>query len=112
MLVRDGFDIKLDLPVPFLTALLGGTIIIPSLEGKLELTIPENTQPNTILKLKGKGIKHLNKNVHGDMLIKVCVEMPKSVDKKSKEKFRELAENFSNSSYEQYNKYLDKLKSV
>lgn len=112
MLVRDGFDIKLDLPVPFLTALLGGEIVIPSLEGKLELTIPENTQPNTILKLKGKGVKHLNKNAHGDMLIKVCVEMPKSVDKKSKEKFKELASSFSNTSYEQYNKYLDKLKSV
>lgn len=112
LLVRDEFDIKLDLPVPFLTALLGGKIIIPSLEGKLELTIPENTQPNTILKLKGKGVKYLNKNGHGDMLIKVCVEMPKSLDKKTKEKFKELADATNNNAYDQYNKYLEKMKSI
>ena len=112
MLQRDGFDIKLDLPVPFQIALLGGKVVIPSLEGKLELNIPENTQPNTILKLKGKGIKHLNRNVYGDMYIKVCVELPKSLDRKKKDMIKEFSNLLSESNYEQYSRYLSKLKSL
>ena len=112
MLVRDGFDIHLDLPVPFTTAMLGGKVIIPSLEGKLELNIPENTQPNTILKLKGKGIKRLNKIGTGDMFVKVCVELPKNLDRKEKDKVKQLGNEFNDANFEQYKKYLEKLKTL
>ena len=112
MLVRDGFDIYLDLPVPFTTAMLGGKVIIPSLEGKLELNIPENTQPNTILKLKGKGIKRLNKSGTGDMFVKVCVELPKNVDRKLKDKIEQLSNSISDSNFEQYKRYQEKLKTL
>ena len=53
LLRRDGYDVLLDVPVPFTVAMFGGKVIIPSLDGKLELSIPENTQSGTILKLKG-----------------------------------------------------------
>lgn len=112
MLERDGFDIHLDLPVPFITAILGGKIVIPSLEGKLELTIPQNTQTGTVLKLKGKGIKHLNKMGKGDMFIKVNVELPKVDDKKLQQKIKVFAEEFEQKDFVNYQKYQDKLKKL
>ena len=110
MLERDGFDVYLNLPVPFATAILGGKIIIPSLEGKLELTIPQNTQTGTVLKLKGKGIKYLNKNAKGDMFVKVTVELPHVTDKKLINKIKAFSEEFALKDYQDYQKYQDKLK--
>ncbi len=112
MLERDGFDVHLDLPVPFATAILGGKIVIPSLEGKLELTIPQNTQTGTVLKLKGKGIKHLNRMGKGDMFIKVNVELPTVNDKKTMDKIRAFAEEFNQKDYSNFQKYQDKLKKL
>ncbi len=112
ILNREGFDIHLDLPLPFTTAMLGGKVIIPSLDGKLELNIPENTQTGTILKLKGKGIKHLNKASKGDMFIKVTVELPKLNDRKKSDKVRMFAQEFETSDFADYKKYQDTLKSL
>lgn len=112
ILERDGFDIHLDLPLPFTTAMLGGKVVIPSLEGKLELNIPANTQTGTILKLKGKGIKNLNKAGKGDMFIKVNVELPKLNDRKKSDKVRMFAQEFEQNDFEEYKKYQDTLKSL
>ena len=112
LLERKGFDIYLDLPVPFTTAMLGGKIVIPSLEGKLELNIPENTQSGTMLKLKGKGIKQLNKNVYGDMFIKVNVELPKSLNKKSKQEIEALEKIFDVDDFDKYRKFRDTTKNL
>lgn len=112
MLERDGFDIHLDLPLPFTTAILGGKVIIPSLEGKLELNIPANTQTGTILKLRGKGIKNLNRAGKGDMFVKVNVELPKVTDRKKLEKVRMFAQEFVDDDFSDYKKYKDKLKTL
>ena len=111
LLRRDGFDVLLDVPVPFTVAMFGGKVIIPSLEGKLELNIPENTQSGTILKLKGKGIKQLNKNSYGDMLITVKVELPK-LGKNKKDIKDMLEENFPLDKFDKYNNYNKQVKSL
>lgn len=107
LLTRDGFDVYLELPVPFTTAMLGGKVIIPSLEGKLELTIPEGTQSGTLLKLKGKGIKHLNKSNYGDMFIRITVELPKLSDKSKKTLIKKLDAEFSQNDYAKFKKFND-----
>ena len=112
ILERDGFDIHLDLPLPFTIAMLGGKVVIPSLEGKLELNIPENTQTGTVLKLKGKGIKNLNKSSKGDMYIKVNVELPKLRDRKKTDQVRMFAQEFTPTDFEEYKKYQDTLKGL
>lgn len=112
LLTRNGFDVYLDIPVPFTTAMLGGKVIIPSLEGKLELTIPEGTQSGTVLKLKGKGIKHLNKSAYGDMFIKVIVELPKLSDKSKKTLIKKLDGEFSESDYAKFKKFNDTTKGL
>ncbi len=111
LLRRDGFDVLLDVPVPFTVAMFGGKVIIPSLDGKLELNIPENTQSGTILKLKGKGIKQLNKNSYGDMLITVKVELPK-LGKNKKDIKEMLEENFPLDKFDKYNNYNKQVKSL
>ena len=111
LLRRDGFDVLLDVPIPFTMAMFGGKVLIPSLDGKLELNIPENTQSGTILKLKGKGIKQLNKNGYGDMLITVRVELPKTG--KNKKELRDLLEsNFPTDKFDKFNNYNKQLKSL
>ena len=59
LLVRDEFDLKLNLPISFTTALLGGKVNIPTLEGNYELSIPSCTQTGTVFRLKNKGVQKL-----------------------------------------------------
>ena len=112
ILERDGFDVKVEVPIPFTTSILGGKILIPSLEGKLELTIPELTQTGTTFKLKGKGIPVLRKSTRGDLLVTVKVEFPKNLDRKTKEAVKNLDSQFDQNQYEKYKKYVDKLKNL
>ena len=112
ILVRDGYDLKLEVPIPFTTSILGGKILIPSLEGKLELTIPELTQTGTTFKLKGKGVTILRKTTRGDLLVTVKVELPKNLDRKTKEAVKTLDTNVDQSQYDKYKRYVDKVKNL
>ena len=112
LLERDGFDLKVEVPIPLTLSLLGGKIMIPSLEGKIELTIPENTQTGTIFKLKGKGITHLRKSIRGDLLVTVRVEIPKNLDRKTKELVKSFEEQVNDAQYEKYKKYMETMKKI
>lgn len=110
LLVREGFNLLLDLPIPFTTAYLGGKVKIPTTKDIYELTIPALTQPNTVFRLKGKGIKHLNRDAYGDLVVTVRVEMPKQFGKAEKELMEKMQNTVSGSSYQKNKAYLDKLK--
>ena len=112
MLERDGYDLKLEVPIPFTTSLLGGKITIPTLEGKIELNIPELTQTGTTFKLKGKGVPVLRKSSRGDLLVTVKVELPKNLDRKTKETVKNLDSAVDQSQYEKFKKYNDKMKNI
>jgi len=87
---RDEEDIYAEIPISFTEAALGATVEVPTLLGKADLKIPLGTQTGTIFKMKGKGIKRLNKEGTGDEYIKVIIETPKSLSKKQKELLEEL----------------------
>jgi len=110
MLVRKGNDILFDLYVPFTTALLGGKVDIPTLNGKYTLNIPELTASGTVMRLKNKGVKVLQKDYYGDMLVTVKAEMPKSIDRRTRGRIEELAKDFDTRSYSKYNSFLSKMK--
>jgi len=109
ILVRDHYNLLLDLPIPFTTAYLGGKVKIPLADGFYDLTIPALTQPNTVFKLKNKGIKYLQKDVYGDLIVTVRVEMPKDIGKFEKDLMQKLDDSISISSYKKYKNYQDKL---
>ena len=107
VLVRKGIDIYLDLYVPFTMALLGGKIDIPTLKGNYTLTIPELTASGTVMRLKNRGVKALQKDFYGDMLVTIKAEPPKKLDKDSKKLLEQIADKLGNN-YKKYNEFLEK----
>ena len=110
ILVRKGNDLYMDLYLPFTTTLLGGKIDIPTLNGNYTLTIPELTPSGTVMRLKNKGVKILNKDKYGDLLVTIKAECPKSLDKQTKDKLQEIANNLSENDYVKFGNYLKKMK--
>lgn len=87
---RFGDDILHKEKIDFTQAILGTKIDVDTLDGAVELKIPDGTQPNTRFRLKNKGIPHLNSSGRGDMFVEVEVVIPKSISRKQ----RKLLEEF------------------
>lgn len=85
---RHGNDIYLEVAVSFANAALGAEITVPTLEDSIKYKIPEGTQPGTVFRIRGKGIKRLGGNDRGDMYITVGVEIPRRLSSKQKELLR------------------------
>ena len=81
---RDGNDIHLDIPLSFVDVTLGTTIIVPTVYGDVEVKVPEGSQPNAILRLKGRGIKDMRKGTPGDMYLHLIVETQNKLSKEQK----------------------------
>ena len=97
---RRDFDIHYVLPISFYQATLGVELEIPVLDGTYNYKIPAGTQPGTVFKLKGKGVKKLSKNGYGDLYFTVQIIVPKKISNNQKrllEEFNsELLENKNN----------------
>lgn len=108
---RKGLDIIIDLPVPFITAILGGTVEVPSLDGTFSQKIPDGTQSGTVLRIRGKGIK-LKNGESGDMYLNVLVEIPKNLSKTQKKSLEDLDGDFEKRQYSKYRDYMDKIADI
>ena len=82
---RNNYDIYLDKEIPFTTAILGGNITVPTLDKDLKLKIRPGTQPNTSIRLSGKGIKQLRSSRHGDFYIRLIITFPKRLSRQQKQ---------------------------
>jgi len=78
---RENDDLLIEQAVSFSTAALGGKIKVPTIDGQAELKIPAGTQPGTVLRMKGKGVKHLHGYGRGDELVKIRIEVPTHLTK-------------------------------
>ncbi|MCX6139743.1 MAG: molecular chaperone DnaJ [Candidatus Kapabacteria bacterium] len=88
---REDDDVYIDLVVDFPTAALGGEVTVRTLFGESALKIESGTQPGAILKMKGKGIPHLNAKGAGDQLVRFSVHVPTKLSTKEKSALKELA---------------------
>ena len=70
---RRGQDVMVELPVTFVQAALGAELEAPSIDGKISYNMPEGTQPDTVFRIRGKGIPNLNGRGRGDQFIKVKI---------------------------------------
>ena len=87
---RNGLDLHCELPVSFTVAALGGEVEVPTLEGKVKLTIPKETQTGRRMRVKGKGIKSLRSSATGDLYCHVLVETPVNLTNRQKELLEEF----------------------
>lgn len=89
---RHGDDILYTLPISLTQAVLGDEVAIPTLSGQAKLKIEPGTQSGRLLRMRGRGIPHLNSHGKGDQLVKLVVWVPKKISKKVKSLFEEISE--------------------
>lgn len=88
---RDGFDVYCHVPISFSQAALGATVEVPTLGGKVEVSIPAGTQSGKKMRLKSKGIQRLGSYGQGDQIIAIEVETPSKLSDEQRKLFEELA---------------------
>ncbi len=86
---RVGQDAFAETTVPLATALLGGSVTVPTLDGKADLQIPAGTQPETQFRLRGHGFPRLRGSSRGDLIVTAHVEIPRALSGKDRERLRE-----------------------
>jgi molecular chaperone DnaJ len=89
---RENDDLHCEMPISITTAALGGEIEIPTLEGLARLKIPAETQSGRVFRLRGKGIRNVRSQAHGDLMCHVVVETPVKLTDRQKELLREFEE--------------------
>lgn len=87
---RHDLDLVVELPVPMQTAILGGEVRVPTLEGASRIKIPAGTQNGRMLRLKNKGVKDPRGYGFGDLHIRVNVEVPTHLSSKAKKLAQQL----------------------
>lgn len=94
--VRNEDDIYYNLEISITDAIMGADVVVPTLTGKAKLTIEPGTESGKLLRMKDKGIKHLNEHGRGAQIVKVNIHIPKKITAKEKELLKELSksENF------------------
>ncbi len=107
---RDGYDVWTDIPLTYTQATLGDEITVPTVDGKVTYKVPEGTQTGTVFRLRGKGIKKINRPDHGDHYVRVNIEVPKNLTKEQKVKLKEFEQSLSDKNYAKRSTFFDKLK--
>ena len=109
---RDGYDVWVTVPITYSQAVLGDTVQVPSIDGKVEYTVPEGTQSGTTFRLRGKGIQYLNGRGRGDMYVKCEVEIPKKLNKTQREALKKFEGTLKEENYEKRKGFFKKLKDM
>ena len=95
--VRDGANLYCSVPISFATAALGGDLEIPTLNGRVNLKVPPETQTGRLFRLRGKGVRSVRGQSVGDLVCKVEVETPVALGDRQKELLREFDESLRGS---------------
>lgn len=109
---RDGDDVVIELPLSFTEAALGTQKQMPSPRGgALKIDIPEGTQPDKVLRLRGKGVPNVHGQGEGDLLVKVSVEVPVRLSDTQKDLLKKFAELEIETNSPRKKNFFDKMKS-
>ena len=104
---RKNFDLYVELPISFKTAVLGGKVKIPLIDSTLDYTIPEGTQNGKVFFIRGKGIKGARGT--GDLYVVVTVEVPTRISREQKRALEDFDKNIDIKSCPQMKQYKDNL---
>lgn len=95
---RDGSHLSCEVPVSFVTAALGGTVEVPTLDGNVELKVPAETQSGRVFRLREKGVKPVRGGATGDLFCRVAIETPVNLTDEQCEILRRFDETMQGSS--------------
>jgi len=109
---RHDADIYCEVPIKFTTAVFGGEIEVPTLEGRIKMKVPAGTQSGRIFRLRGKGMAHLHDYGRGDQLVKVQIDVPTDLTLEQKRLLKEFAKASSEYSGPLSRSFLEKMKKV
>jgi molecular chaperone DnaJ len=109
---RDGDDLVCEVPVSFVQATLGSEIDVPTLSGKAALKIPAGTQPGTLFRLRGKGVKNIQGYGHGDLHVRINIEVPTQLTAAQRAKLEEFAQLCNGKESPISQSFLDKAKKL
>lgn len=110
MFKRERDNLYLDMPISFEQAALGDDIVVPTLSEKVTYKIPAGTQPGTVFRLKGKGVRNVRSGRMGDMYVKVILEVPTKLNSKQKKAIQEMGKTLDEDCYQKKSKFSEKLR--
>jgi len=87
---REGADIIIDHQISFSLAALGGDTVVKTLDGDLKLKVKAGTQPGSLVRLSGKGVKQINGNRRGEFYIRFIIKVPTKLSRDQKELLKQL----------------------
>jgi len=87
---REGFDVYTDLEINFSQAVLGDKVAVNTLDGSVNLMIPEGVESGQLIKIKGHGITHLGRTTRGDHYVKIKIRVPRKISRETRKKLEEL----------------------
>lgn len=85
---RDGNDLHCEVPISFVDAALGGELEVPTMDGRVKLKIPPETQTGKLFRVRGKGVPSVRGHGQGDLICQVVVETPVKLSSKQKDLLR------------------------
>ena len=91
---REDNNLFCEVPINFAMAALGGEIEVPTLDGRVKLKVPPETQTGKLFRMRGKGVKSVRGGNQGDLLCRVVVETPVKLNERQKQLLQELEESF------------------
>ena len=109
---RKANDLHCIIPISFPQAALGDEFEIQGIDGPINLKIPEGTQSGREIRVRGRGVPHLNDKGHGDLIVKVLVQVPRKLSRQQRELVSKLAESLTVENKPTSPGLLDKMKDL
>jgi molecular chaperone DnaJ len=109
---RDGDDLLCEVPISFVQAALGAVIEVPTLTERDEIKVPPGTQPGTVFRLKGKGVRNVQGYGQGDLMVRVQIEIPTRLNAAQRAKLEEFGKLCDESVHPMGKSFLDKARSL
>ena len=106
---RQGDDLLCEIPVAFETAILGGEIQVPTIDGSAKLKLGAGTESGKVFRLRGKGMPNVEGYSRGDLHVRVVPEVPVKLNSTQKKALKELLNAFSDSNYPDRRKFMEKV---
>ena len=108
---REQFDLKIDLPISYKTAVLGGTVKVPTIDDTFDFNIPEGTQSGQVFTIRGKGIKSA-RNGTGNLILRVIVEIPTKLSRSQRKELEQWDEEVELKQYDRMKRYSDNVETL